>query len=449
MPFQPERFASQIQETLNIEVDTAHRLWKYNDQTGYYQQAEADWEVHRWTATLMADPGINSDWKTASAIPLPDQGDKVIRVLQRRIPRIIPGDAQFAVQTHSQVRSHDPSDPNPKVAHGKYLLACANTTLDLADPSRPQNLGHSPNYYLTAGIPHEHDPSAEAPTWNRFLTETLPDQEDRRLLAQFAGACLIDRIPPKGVLYLWGPADSGKSTICRTLTHLLGRQNVSAVSPHDLSDNRFSAADLFGKMANIVPDIATEPIRNTSLYKQVTGGDLIRADIKFAPAVYFTSTATTLYSGNELPKSFNDPTDGFYNRQISIHCPNKVNKPDPHLEPTLQLEAPGILNWALTGLADIHEQGWLYTLPPGVIQRQQADYEEANHHIGWINERTLEQTGEFLTRKDAYQDYATWAERQGHKPWGRSRFFTRLRDTWGTDRKTKGVFGWDNHGLYI
>ena len=413
--FLPHPYAAQARTALHIQTDQAHRLWSYQPDRGYYTLEETTYAVHRLVSTLVSQDNID---------PRPRQGREVVEVLQDLVPKIVPG------------------------ANGHHL-ACSNITLDLTNPAQPQQVEHSPDHYLTGGLPHPFTPNAKAPVWQRFLDQVMPDLDDQRLLCQFAGACLLDRPPPKGVIYLWGPADSGKSTICRCITFLLGRYNVSVVGPHDLSEDKFAVADLFGKMANIVPDIPTEPIRNTSKYKQVTGGDLVRGDIKYAPPIHFTSTAAILYSGNELPKSFNDPSDGFYNRQISIACPHKVEKPDPTLEPAIQAEAQGLLHWALLGLKDLWENNWQYAVPQKVKDRQAADYEAANHELAWIADRTLQVHAEFLTRQDAYTDYATWADKQGLKPWSRQRFYNRLRDHWGADRKTSNKRGWDGHALLI
>ena len=248
--FLPHPYAAQARTTLHIQTDQAHRLWSYQPDRGYYTLEETTYAVHRLVSTLVSQDNID---------PRPRQGREVVEVLQDLVPKIVPG------------------------ANGHHL-ACSNITLDLTNPAQPQQVEHSPDHHLTGGLPHPFTPNAKAPVWQRFLDQVMPDLDDQRLLCQFAGACLLDRPPPKGVIYLWGPADSGKSTICRAITFLLGRYNVSVVGPHDLSDQRFAVADLFGKMANIVPDIPTEPIKNTSIYKQVTGGDLVRADIKYAPA---------------------------------------------------------------------------------------------------------------------------------------------------------------------
>lgn len=423
MVWQPEMFAGHIQEECSVEVDSAHRLWMYDPEKGYYTLPESEWSVRRWTSALMVDPDFPAEYKPKNQIPRPSQGDEVIRVLQRRFVRIQPGQGNW--------------------------LVCGNQTLQLQRPDKPHAGPHNPNYMLTAGIPHNYDPKTGWPLWTKFLNQTIPDEDDQRLLQQYAGACLLDRVPPKGVIYLWGQANTGKSTICRILTFLLGRDNVSAVSPHALSDERFAAADLFGKMANIVPDIPTEDVKNTSVYKQVSGGDLVRADVKYAKPLHFVSTATILYSGNDLPKSFNDPSDGYYSRQIDIHCPNVIKQPDPNVELALYHEATGILNWALTGLADLHDNRWQYAVPAKTRGRQLAAFEDANHELQWIIDRTLEATGQFLDRKEAYDDYQKWAEKQGLKPWGNRTFYGKIRKHWGNDRATHGKRGWDNRGLYI
>jgi putative DNA primase/helicase len=69
-----------------------------------------------------------------------------------------------------------------------------------------------------------------------------------------------------------------------------------------LGRNTFAAADLYGRMANICGDV--EPfLRRTDLLKQLTGGDVIRAERKFRDAFEFAWRGVPYFSANRMPVS--------------------------------------------------------------------------------------------------------------------------------------------------
>jgi putative DNA primase/helicase len=87
-------------------------------------------------------------------------------------------------------------------------------------------------------------------------------------------ATMLDqsRTPPKAAL-LHGPSRSGKSTFLRLMTAIAGHENTSAVSLHQLSEDRFASANLYGKILNVAADISADHVRDLSLWKMLTGED--------------------------------------------------------------------------------------------------------------------------------------------------------------------------------
>ncbi|MEM1687000.1 MAG: phage/plasmid primase, P4 family [Zestosphaera sp.] len=127
---------------------------------------------------------------------------------------------------------------------------------------------------------------------------------------------------------LIGDGSNGKSTYLRLIESILSRENIASVNLTQLdpSVNRFAAADLYGKLANI----SSEPIRGVfdpTLFKQLTGEDAIRIERKFKDAFVAKNYAKMFFAANELPKITED-TYAFWRRWIVIEFPNRFN-PDP------------------------------------------------------------------------------------------------------------------------
>ena len=73
---------------------------------------------------------------------------------------------------------------------------------------------------------------------------------------------------------------NGKSTFFRVLESLFGKNNVSFESINNLEWNRFAAAELDGKLANIHSDISNDEISRTGLLKQLITGDPMTVERK-------------------------------------------------------------------------------------------------------------------------------------------------------------------------
>jgi len=82
---------------------------------------------------------------------------------------------------------------------------------------------------------------------------------------------------------LHGKGSNGKSVFINALIALLGRENCSARSLHDLLSNRFAKSDLFAKCINAFADLSSDDLKDTANFKALTGGDMITAEKKFRP----------------------------------------------------------------------------------------------------------------------------------------------------------------------
>ncbi|MEM0040774.1 MAG: phage/plasmid primase, P4 family [Thermofilum sp.] len=149
------------------------------------------------------------------------------------------------------------------------------------------------------------------------------------LLLEIIGYTLYPHDYPlhKAVL-LVGEGSNGKSTYLRLIEAILSKANVSNVSLSDLDPrvNRFAAADLYNKLANI----SSEPPKRTfdpTLFKMLTGEDLVRMERKFRDSFNAYNYAKMIFAANELPQITED-TYAFWRRWIVIEFTNRFD-PDP------------------------------------------------------------------------------------------------------------------------
>ena len=413
--FEPHVVAGLVRETHQVATDSAYRLWTYQPDTGTYNQPDAEATIRREVAAIIAS------WGDEKLIPRPAQSDEVVKVLRDLPPSI-------------------GVEPQPYIGFSNGVIRW---------PSR-ELLPHSPEHLLTSALPFYYNDLAKPNEWMAILKQLIPDLECRRLLQECAGAMFYDGKQPKAAVVLVGESNSGKSTIQEIIAGVVGEDNIAAITPHDLDKDQFKASELFGKKANIVADLPITRMADTSVFKQVTGNDLIQANVKHRPHIRFRSTATWLCSTNELPAAGLDRTTGFYNRFLPL--PMDVVIPDEAIDTTLaerilsdERETAGIINWALSGLTRLQDNQMRYTAPQKVKQAAERYYLEQNHHLEFLADTYSPSDTGRVTRKHLREDYEHWCDQQGFNAWTANYLYKRVREEWGTEQRTSKDRGWNGH----
>lgn len=175
---------------------------------------------------------------------------------------------------------------------------------------------HSPKFLSPVQLPIRFDPAAKCPAWDQFIAEVFPG--DSEAIAWEVAAWLItpDTSIQKAVL-LTGEGANGKSTYLRALVAFVGKHNTSVVSLHRLEQDKFAVARLVGKLANICPDLPSAHLASTSMFKAITGGDVLHGEYKYLDSFEFVPYAKLVFSANQPPRS-DDPTHGSFRRWLVV-----------------------------------------------------------------------------------------------------------------------------------
>ncbi|MDK2783462.1 MAG: putative primase/helicase [Thermococcaceae archaeon] len=238
----------------------------------------------------------------------------------------------------------------------EWIINVKNGLLDL----RTLKLNpHTPEYKSLIQLPVIWNPNARCELWDEFISEIV-NPEDVKVLQEFAGYLLLRDCRFQKALMLVGSGANGKSTFIQVISQMLGKENCSFRSLHELIENRFASADLYGKLANIYDDLSSETITNTGIFKILVSGGEIQAEKKFKNSFRFQNFAKLVFSANKVPSTIDD-TQAFYRRWIVITFPNQFvgDKADPYL--LEKLTTPEclsyILKWSLEGLKRLLKQG--------------------------------------------------------------------------------------------
>ncbi len=215
-------------------------------------------------------------------------------------------------------------------------------------------LPHSPDYNFLYKLDVDYDPDAKCPTIIKFLHDITGSQKDYECLVEMIGYTLMSGMKFHAIFMFVGTGNNGKSKFIQLIQTLLDERNCSHVSIQDLANNRFAAADLYGKKAILCSDIPSSTIDYTGRLKGLTGEDTIYMEEKGKQGFSYFNTAKPIFSGNELPE-IKDKSAAMWNRIILIEFPNEFRRDkedkDLIIKLTTNEEMSGLLNIALEGIS--------------------------------------------------------------------------------------------------
>lgn len=226
----------------------------------------------------------------------------------------------------------------------------------LLNPLTMEFKEHTPEVFSIIRIPINYDKEAICPLWETKLKEKV-DQRTIDVVQEMFGYCYLPGQQFQVAFLLYGPRRTMKSTTLFVLESMLGSENVSAYQLQWLTENQFGPAYLYGKPANVCPDLSTKALHDTGRFMTITGGDKISSAKKHEHPISFYPTTKLLFACNDIPPTTNKNL-AFYRRWIILEFKKQtpLESVDPELKEKLVSELPGILNWSLKGLDRLLKQ---------------------------------------------------------------------------------------------
>jgi P4 family phage/plasmid primase-like protien len=235
------------------------------------------------------------------------------------------------------------------------LLHVRNGWLDLMTG---ELLPHTREIVSTAVLPVSYDKNAIAREFIKVMREALT-RDYAMLFLKTIGNLLIPDCRYEKITYLVGKGHNRKSTLMKAIVHgVLGRGNYCCVPPQDFAKDKFAAADLDGKLANVVFDLEAHRITDTGVLKTVISGDPIRVQRKFGQAHQIRPVAKHIMIANDIPES-DDKSHAYWRRQNVIPFYTTFEE-DKTIEARLSTdeERSGILNLMICGMRKLLHDGF-------------------------------------------------------------------------------------------
>ena len=322
---------------------------------------------------------------------------------------------------------------NNKTYSAEELNASAryiNLKNGLYDIEQDKLISHTPNILSTIQLNCNYleEDTSQPTKWLAYINDLCRDEDgntDKQkvdLLQEWFGL-LISNIPVhkvKSCLILYSSlGNTGKSVFLRIITHLLGTENTVNIPIQDLS-KQFSLSGLYGKRVCIVGDQQSNSITDSSVFKQITGGDSLDIEFKGKTKFSYTFNGGMLFACNNLPAFTDDKGGHIFDRLCIVPCVNVISKDkaNNNLSEELLLEKDLIFAWALDGLRRLIKNDFKFT----VCQASKDASEEFRKTIDTIydfiteNYKITDNKMDRVKKTEFEERYASWCRENERQP---------------------------------
>lgn len=386
-----------------------------------------DWNGHAYAT--VEDATIESELErfakeaktmVATVVGADDDG-KPIKELQPVPFNPKPGDL-YAIYDMLKRQNHKPADTmsppcwldsrtNPLASN---IISVENGLLDIISRDL---IDSTPDFFTRTALPLAYDPAAPAPDlWLQFLLEVFGGEQALvDLLQEIFGYIIAADTSQQAVFFLWGRPRSGKGTIMRVLTELVGKPNCHNPSVHTLA-GRFGLEGCVAKSLIKITDMNCDDKIALSMavsrINAISGEDDVTVERKNKKDWDGRLPGRFLMAANRLP-NFGGGSIALATRLIILpFMVSFVGREDRALTDKLLVELPGILNWALDGLARLRERG-RFDEPEASLQAKTRMLYQSDPVRGFIEERCTVEPSAEIEKRIFYLLYQEFCQANG------------------------------------
>ncbi len=295
------------------------------------------------------------------------------------------------------------------------LVACANGLLHL--PTR-QLHAPTPRLFNLNALPLDYSPSAPPPAaWLRFLAEVWPnDPEAIEALQEVFGYLLTPDTSQQKIFLIVGPKRSGKGTIARILTALLGPSNVASPTLASMA-KEFGLQPLIGKLAAIVSDARlsgrTDQKEVAENLLRISGEDQVGVNRKFLTPLALRLGVRFVLLSNELPR-IADASGAVASRFVILKMQQSFyGREDAGLTRRLLDDLPGVLSWAVAGWHRLQARGH-FKEPSSSADAARELADLGSPILAFVREECSLAPAASVRTDDLFAAWQTWCARQGN-----------------------------------
>ena len=316
-----------------------------------------------------------------------------------------------------------------------------NTLSGLIDLRTGALSGHERHALVTKLAPVHVEPDAGCPTWEWFVDWAMGgDAELIGFLQRAIGYSLTGTVGEQVLFFCHGDGENGKSTFLNVIAKLLGDYSWTAESDLLLaaehSRHSTGVLDLAGRRFVVAQELDEGRKLAEAMVKKLTSHEAISARRMRQDNVEFLPTHKLWMAANHKPGVRG--TDHAIWRRIRLipfHARIAPGERDEHLPDRLNVELPGILQWALRGCCMWQQVG---LQPPAAVAEATSTYRAEQDHVGrFLADCCEADEHATTTARDLRTVYEAWCAEQGEHAWSARAMGSHLTER-GYERRQEG-----------
>jgi len=272
----------------------------------------------------------------------------------------------------------------------------------------------SPKYFICNRIPYNlHPLNYElTPTIDRIFEEWV-GKEYVKTLYQIIAYCMLPDYPIHRLFCFVGSGMNGKSCFLNLLKKAIGTENCTSTELDILLNSRFEITKLHKKLVCLMGETNFNEIKNTSILKKLTGGDLIGFEYKNKMPFEDVNYAKIIISTNNLPTTL-DKTIGFYRRWLIIEFPNQFSEEKDILAEIPEEEYQSLVLKCVGMLKDLLKERRFWN--EGSVEERIEKYESKSNFLEKFVKNFLEEdTESYITVSEFNRRFLSWCKENRHR----------------------------------
>lgn len=365
-----EAYSKTVKNRFNMDKVTNPNMFTYNKNTGEITgiiELELIRELTKDNDFITYNQNL---WYYKNGRYIIDTHSKYLRqLLEKMVPaKFITHDRVIAVRKSLlqtlNIEKHEDQINN----HMDYIINFKNC---MYDARHGEILPHDKKYLSINQIDIDiNDNTIEkaekqgldiCPTIKVFLEEMTEDKDDLQMLLEYLSTTFTKSRKVKNVLWIYGPTNTGKSTLTKFIQNMVGRDNVSNLELDYLNskESKFAIQTIQNKTLNISGEASTNALSYTNYIKLLTGDDTIKGEYKGGDIFFFSPYAKLIVAGNELPTAIKDDSEAFMNRLRVLETVHSDRIPEIfNLDGELNSERAEFIAVLLNTLKHVEESGF-------------------------------------------------------------------------------------------
>jgi putative DNA primase/helicase len=277
------------------------------------------------------------------------------------------------------------------------------------------------------------------------------DEENIETVLEINASVFIKKPIDERAFIMWGEGENGKSVLLDYISFMLGKDNISNIPLQELTADKFAAANLDGKHANIFSDLEKNEFQHTSKFRALASGEPVYAQYKNKQGFDLHPFSSLIFSTNRFPKVYGDNKQGFFRRWIIVkwlrNFENDPQRDSKLKEKLLQNTADrDIVFSTLIHISRKLLKSNKFSYSKNWKENQKVWNENADPVKNFIENYTLEVENHSESKRETHNFYKEICDELGETPLGMKQFSLAMSEYYD-ESKSHGTRTWNHMKL--